>query len=228
MLPEGFVYVNDKDSTIIENLRYFTNENFMGKPMRGYVKPKIILTKEAANALVQVQQELLKEGYSLVIYDAYRPQKTVNDFVAWGKDLADTKMKDKYYPRISKAEIFEQGYVAEKSGHSRGSTVDLTIISVKKTVAKNGEVRFTPRTLNDGYTFLHAEDGTLDMGSGFDLLDVLSHQDSPLIPAVYLEHRNYLRSKMQKHGFEAYPEEWWHFTLKNEPYPNTYFDFDVE
>jgi D-alanyl-D-alanine dipeptidase len=227
-LPSGFVYVEEVDPTIIQSLRYVTNENFIGEVMPGYKKPKLILTKEAATALSKVQQEFLAEGYSLVIYDAYRPQKAVDNFVRWGKDIRDVSMKERYYPRVNKEEIFELGYVAEKSSHSRGSTVDLSIIPVKNQLKTLDKIIYSERKLSDGFTIPFLDDGTIDMGSSFDLFDLVSHQDSPLVTGEFAKRRNYLREKMKKHGFVEYPQEWWHFTLKAEPYPETYFNFDIE
>jgi len=227
-LPNGFVYVSDIDPTIIQCLRYYTNENFIGAPIDGYKGKRAILSREAAEALAKVQKELLAEGYSLVIYDSYRPQKAVDHFVRWGKDINESKMKEKYYPRIDKAHVFTTGYVAEKSGHSRGSTVDLTIIPKDKQLKSIEEITASKRQLKDGFNVVFLDDATVDMGSSFDLFDIASHHNSPVIAAEPTKLRNYLRGKMEKYGFEAYPQEWWHYTLKNEPYPTTYFDFDVQ
>lgn len=227
-LPEGFVYVRDVDPTIIENIRYTTDQNFVGKPLDGYKKPRAILTKEAAQALHRVQQDLLREGYSLVIYDAYRPQQAVDHFVKWGKDAEDDKTQPLYHPRITKEEVFAQKYVSTRSSHSRGSTVDVTIISTKSSLKSVDEIKFEERTLKDGQKIIYLDDGTVDMGSSFDLFDKASHPDSNLIEQKYVNHRRYLQTKMEKQGFEVYPGEWWHFTLKNEPHPDTYFDFAIE
>lgn len=223
-LPEGFVYVYNIDPTIQENIRYTTEENFVGQPIHGYKEARAILTREAAEALKQVQAELRELGYSLVIYDAYRPQKAVDHFVEWGKDTANQTMKSRYYPYVSKADVFKLSYVVEHSSHSRGSTVDVTIIPLGKSPTP---IKVEHRTAG-ARPFLFLDDGTVDMGSSFDLFDLLSHHDCQLISKEHLERRNFLRSIMKKHGFKEYKEEWWHYTLKNEPYPNTYFDFDVK
>lgn len=205
-LPEGFVYAEDVVPGIKVDLRYFTDRNFLGRRVDGYVKPKCILTKEAAEALRKVQKDLGRFGLRLKIFDAYRPQRAVDDFVRWGKDFGDTKMKEAYYPRVLKKNLFKDGYVAEKSGHSRGSTVDLTVV----------------------YAGPQGTESELDMGTPFDFFGPESWPDSPLVSPVHRAHRMLLRSVMQRHGFEPYAKEWWHFTLKNEPFPTTYFNFPVQ
>lgn len=224
-LPENFVYLKDINPTIIENLRYYSNKNFCGKVIDGYKANRVILTKPAAEALSAVQKELLADGYSLVIYDAYRPQRAVNDFIAWAKDLSDQTTKANYYPDVDKADLFAQGYIKAKSPHSRGSTVDLTIIK-SSDVPHN--ITITKRKLTDGRSISFLDDGTVDMGSSFDLFDKVSYFDSKLISPECLARRNYLGSVMKKHGFNEYSEEWWDYTLNNEPFPDTYFDFEIE
>ncbi len=205
-LPDGFVYVETVIPNIKTELRYATSDNFIGRPVDGYLKPRCILTKEAAAALKKVQEELNSFGLGLKIYDAYRPQRAVEHFVRWSEDLRDTKMKYSYYPNVKKKNLFRDGYIAKKSSHSRGSTVDLTIVSMKGSEA-NAEI---------------------DMGTGFDLFDTRSWPDDPSISASQRAHRLLLHLIMKKHGFEPYPKEWWHFTLENDPLPDTYFDFPVE
>jgi zinc D-Ala-D-Ala dipeptidase len=205
-LPDGFVYVETVIPNIKTELRYFTDDNFIGRPIDGYLKPRCILTKEAAAALKKAQEELNTFGLGLKIYDAYRPKRAVDHFVRWAKDLQDTKMKDSYYPNVEKKNLFHDGYIAKKSSHSRGSTVDLTIISVQESEANTD----------------------IDMGTTFDLFDTRSWPNDLSIPANQRAHRLLLQMIMKKHGFESYPKEWWHFTLKNEPYPDTYFDFPIE
>jgi len=226
---KGFVYLNQIDPTIIVSLRYITNENFVGKPVDGYKKPVLMVTKQAAEALKKVQQAVKKDGYSLVIYDAYRPQQAVNNFVRWADDIQDQSKKAQYYPRVDKAKLFELGYVSKRSGHSKGSRVDLTIIKVGQNVH---EIVEQDRKLLDGYTIKFLDDGTVDMGSSFDLFDQASHYENNLISKKYKKMRTYLRNIMEKYGFKTIIEEWWHFTLKNEPYPanedSSYFDFDIE
>ena len=226
---KGFVYLHEVDPTILVSLRYQTDENFVGKTVDGYKKPVVIMTHQAARALHEVQKEVEKDGYCLVVYDAYRPQKAVNNFMRWSEDAADQGKKSHYYPRVDKEKVFDLGYVAKKSGHSRGSTVDLTIIKLGTSVH---EILERSRTLLDGFTITVLDDGTVDMGSSFDLFDVASHYENSVVDQQYKPLRTYLKNVMEKHGFKNYSEEWWHFTLKNEPFPasldSSYFDFDVE
>lgn len=225
-LPKGFEYLDRIDPTIMQNVIYYGQNNFIGKRINGYKSPRIILTKEAAVALNNVQQELQRDNFSLVLYDAYRPSKAVQHFVNWGENVTDQQMKESYYPYIDKNEIFKLGYLAKKSTHSRGSTVDLTIIELGKELISNPQM--TKRTLTDGRIIPYFDDNTLDMYSSVDLMDLASAHDSKLIPSLYLQNRNYLRSKMQNHNFKEYSVEWWHYTLQDEPYPDQYFDFDIE
>jgi zinc D-Ala-D-Ala dipeptidase len=204
--PEGFVYVEQVIPNIRVELRYLSDNNFIGRPIDGYIKSRCILTREAAYALKKVQEELNRFGLGLKIYDAYRPQRAVSHFVRWAKDLEDVKMKSAYYPHVKKTELFRDGYIAERSGHSRGSAVDVTIVSIKES----------------------EEDRELDMGTGFDLFDPKSWPDNPSISPDHRAHRLLLRTLMTKHGFLPYSKEWWHFTLEKEPYPAAYFDFPVE
>lgn len=228
---KGFVYLHEVDSTILVSLRYYSCENFLGCPVEGYKKPVVILTSQAAQALKKVQEDVKKDGYSLVVYDAYRPQRAVNHFMVWSKDIFDQKKKDAYYPRVDKSLVFELGYVAERSGHSRGSTIDLTLISDGKQIH---DILLKKRTLPDGMIITLLDDGTIDMGSSFDLFDVVSHYQNDLIPldSTFAQLRTYLKDMMFKHGFNNYAEEWWHFTLQNEPFPadldSSYFDFEIE
>jgi len=196
-LPNQFVYLKDVDPSILQEMRYAGYHNFIGRPIKGYETGTCILTKPAAQALSKVQHELLKQSLSLKVYDCYRPTMAVLDFITWSRDVKHQEMKQEFYPAINKADMFRLGYVAEKSGHSRGSTVDLTINS-------------------------------LEMGTNYDYMDTLSHADNREINAIAYQHRMLLRTLMMKHGFQPYEKEWWHFTLDNEPYPNTYFNFKVK
>lgn len=229
-LPEGFVYLRDIDASIQQSIRYASCENFIGRVIPGYNpdRSSIILTKSAAVALQRVQEEVRKDGYNLVVYDAYRPQKAVNEFYAWSQVPEDALRKEQYYPYVDKEKVFELGYIAERSGHTRGSTVDLTLIETGKVVAPVPS--FSLRQFSDvserAIPFL--DDNTVDMGSSFDLMDEASHHDSAIIPAQYLRMRNYLKDKMREQGFADYDQEWWHYNLLHEPFPDTYFDFNVE
>ena len=205
-LPEGFVYVEEIIPNIRVELRYLTSDNFIGRPVDGYIKSRCILTREAVDGLKRVQEELNRFGLGLKIYDAYRPQRAVSHFVRWAQDLDDARMKRVYYPDVEKAELFRKGYIAERSGHSRGSTVDVTIVSINE---------------SEG-------DGELDMGTKFDLFDPKSWPDNLSMSPDQRAHRLLLRTLMTKHGFQSYSKEWWHFTLEKEPYPDKYFDFPVE
>lgn len=227
---KGFVFLHEIDPTILVSLRYATSENFVGAPVDGYKRSDVVvLTRQTAEALKKVQEEVKKDGYSLVVYDAYRPQKAVNHFVRWGLDVVNQTKKSHYYPRVEKDQCFELGYIAKRSGHSRGSTVDLTLIKIGNSLHKIQEQK---RTLSDGFVIDFLDDGTVDMGSSFDLFDVASHHENALIQENFKAQRAYLTKKMLDHGFKTFPEEWWHFTLKNEPYPYTedssYFDFNIE
>ena len=202
-LPDGFVYLSDVDKTIQKELRYLGNNNFIGKPIDGYHKNCIIVTKSSANALTKIQQSLQKEGLSLKIFDAYRPQQAVNHFVKWAKVLEDTLMKKAYYPNTPKSQLFKRGYIASRSGHSRGSTVDLTIINIK-----TGK--------------------ELDMGCPYDFFGIKSHYLPKNITPEQQKSRLLLRTIMIKNNFRPYKNEWWHFTLRNEPFPNTYFNFPIK
>ncbi len=202
-LPEGFVYLDDIDSSIQSDLRYYTNNNFIGKPIDGYRNNCVVTTLETAKKLKIIQQILARKKLSLQIFDAYRPQRAVNHFVRWAKVLEDTLMKKEYYPKIPKSQLFNLGYIASKSGHTRGSTVDLTIVDLK-----TGK--------------------ELDMGSPYDFFGQQSHPFHEKITKIQKKNRFYLRKIMLENGFKPYNNEWWHFTLKNEPFLKTYFNFPIE
>lgn len=225
-LPPDFVYLKDVDPSILQEIRYAGDHNFIGRPIKGYKAKECILTKKAAFALRDVQTELRQSGLSLKVYDCYRPQEAVNDFIAWSKIPSEHSMKAEFYPEVDKTEFFKLGYVAEKSGHTRGSTVDLTIVSVPakpETTYHKGQklvACFMPYTVR-------YQDNSIDFGTGFDCFDSRAHSDSRDISLVAFQNRALLRAVMQKYQFVQLPEEWWHFTLKDEPYPDTYFNFPV-
>ena len=202
-LPKGFSYVSEIDATIKKELRYGTSNNFIGKPIDGYLKDSLIISTPAAKALKKIQTKLMLSGLSLKIFDAYRPQQAVDHFVRWAKVMNDTLMKQLYYPDVQKSELFTLGFIASKSGHTRGSTVDLSIVDVKT----NKEV---------------------DMGSSYDFFGEKSHPFYKKITEAQMKNRMLLRTIMIKNGFIPYDNEWWHFTLKDEPYPTTYFNFLIE
>lgn len=221
-LPEGFIFLTDVDTTIIEDPRYSTAENFTGHVVPGYERKKIVCTKEAANALKNANTDLKETGYQFIVYDGYRPQKAVKFFEYWADYIKDESKKNEYYPYIDKKNIFQLGYIAKKSGHSRGSTFDLTIIKVGSKLKCPTPLE---KTLLSGKKIIFLDDGTENMGSSFDLFDEVSHYETPSITEQEQSNRKLLRDVMISNGFEPYEKEWWHFTLKNEPYPNTYFDF---
>ncbi|MEB3309977.1 MAG: M15 family metallopeptidase [Snowella sp.] len=210
------VDITDVIPDIPLDIRYFTDYNFIGRRIDGYNAPKCLLTPQAATALKRVQAELVPQGYSLKIYDCYRPQQAVDLFVLWAKDMADTKAQSLFYPSVKKQDLFSQGYIAEKSGHSRGSTVDLTIIPLNSNMS-------APCQLGK-----NCKDNTIDMGSPFDFFDPLSHTLNSAISPAQQQNRLKLKTAMEKQGFKNLSEEWWHYTLKDESYPNTYFNFPIE
>ena len=197
-----FVLLAEAVPDAILEIRYYSTYNFVGDRIDGYEQPVALITKEAAAALKEVSDELVSKGYRLKIYDAYRPQKAVTNFMNWDLDTDDTRMKEYFYPELEKDVLFPQGYIAEHSGHSRGSTVDLTLFDMKT-------------------------EKEVDMGGTFDYFGELSHPDYKDITDEQYANRMILRDAMLGHGFKPLDEEWWHFTLENEPFPDTYFTFPV-
>ena len=226
VIPEGFVEIRDVIPDIILDLRYAANHNFVGVKVEGYNAEKCYITKAAADSLAKVQTELSKFSLSLKIYDAYRPQRAVNHFVRWAKNLSDTLTKKEFYPTVDKSRLFIDGYIAEKSGHSRGSTVDLTIVPLPLKFQPEYEIN------NQCECYKSADqrfkDNSIDMGTGFDCFNLLSHTENPQITTQQRVNRLLLKSLMEKYGFRNLAEEWWHFTLKKEPFPTTYFDFEIK
>lgn len=203
-LPDGFVYIDKALPGIELDIRYHTKDNFMGRPVKGYEAPRGIISTRAAAALEGVAQELKPFGLGLKVFDAYRPQRAVDDFVRWAEDPSDRSMKSQYYPNVAKAKLLPEGYIADRSGHSRGSTVDLTIVDLGSEGAKE-----------------------LDMGTRWDFFGPKSWPDSGEATPQQRANRLLLRTLMIKYGFEPLAQEWWHFKLANEPFPDTYFDFPV-
>ena len=194
--------LSDVVPDIIQDIRYYSTFNFVGDRIDGYKQPCALMTIEAAEALKKVSDELKKFGYCLKIYDAYRPQKAVDNFVRWAEDLDDTRMKEYFYPNVDKADLFDEGYLGIRSGHSRGSTVDVTLCDFNTSKE-------------------------VDMGGAFDYFGELSHSDYKSgLTVQQINNRQFLRDVMMNHNFKPLSTEWWHFTLKDEPYPNTYFTFD--
>ncbi len=202
MDSSGFVLLSDYVPQIVQEIRYYSTYNFVGDRIDGYEEPCALLTKEAARALKAVSNEMVVQGYRLKVFDAYRPACAVRHFILWGIEDQDVRMKPYFYPDLQKQELFAKGYIAKQSGHSRGSTVDLTLLDMK-----TGK--------------------EVDMGSPFDLFHEISHPDCRTVTDEQYENRMFLQQAMTRNGFLPIDCEWWHFTLENEPYPDTYFEFPV-
>ncbi|MER5765300.1 M15 family metallopeptidase [Streptomyces sp. NPDC002082] len=197
----GFAVVAEVDASIGQDMRYATARNFTGAVVDGYDEPVCLLARPAAEALRRAQREVLRRGYSLLVYDCYRPQRAVDRFVRWARDGADQRTKAEFYPEVAKDRLIPEGYIAEKSGHSRGSTVDVTLTRLGR--------------------------GPLDMGTPFDFFDPLAHTDGPRVTGPARENRDLLRRVLGRQGFVNLPQEWWHFTYRPEAFPDAYFDFPV-
>jgi D-alanyl-D-alanine dipeptidase len=204
-LPEGFVDLGEYIPSMVVELRYYSADNFIGDTVQGYQADRAILSQQAAVALAAVQIEIEGQGLGLKLYDAYRPQRAVDHFMAWARDRADTLSKSSYYPELHKGQLFAQGYVARKSSHTRGAAVDVTLIYLE------------PDSLG----------AEVDMGSPWDLFDEVSWGASNEVTPIQSTNRELLRLSMVQHGFLSLPQEWWHFRLNDEPFPDTYFDFEV-
>ena len=202
MDPSGFVLLADYAPHVVQEIRYYSTYNFIGERIDGYEEPCALLTIEAARALKAVSSELIVQGYRLKVFDAYRPACAVKHFILWGIEDQDIRMKPYFYPELEKQELFARGYIARQSSHSRGSAVDLTLLDMK-----------TGREL--------------DMGSPYDLFSEVSHPDYRGITEEQYANRMILRRVMLRNGFRPIDCEWWHFSLENEPYPDTYFSFPV-
>ena len=224
-LPEGFVYVHDVLHSARISPRYYMDDNFTGRQTPGYNAPVVIITEVVAERLKEAAAIVAKNGFDFVIYDGYRPQRAVDSWGVWANDLSDQLMQETYYPRLDKRDVFGAGYLAKLSQHSRGAAIDLSLIKKENAAKPSVPVK---RTLTDGSIVTHLDDGSVDMYTHFDLFDDASHHDTLLIPAEYLQWRNYLREVMVSVGFQPYKNEWWHYSVKDEPFPDTYFDFLVE
>lgn len=199
----GFVSISDVIPDAVLEVRYYSAYNFVGERIDSYEAPIAYLTREAAYALKNASDELKKQGFLIKIYDAYRPQSAVDHFVRWANDPNATEMKSAFYPNVDKSELFSNGYIAKKSSHSRGSAVDLTLVD-----ASSG--------------------CDVDMGCGFDFFGDIAHAyRTDGLTKTQINNRSVLRKAMTESGFLPLAEEWWHFSLKDEPYPNTYFDFPI-
>ena len=214
-MPGDFVDIHATDPSIMVDMRYSGSHNFVGHPVPGYEANRCLLTRPAAAALAKIQGQLREFGLSLKVYDCYRPQSAVDYFVRWAKDAQDTTMEREFYPRVPKGELFRRGYVASPSSHSRGSTVDVTIVgSPLEAMSK------------PSFTCGAIDSAALDMGTGYDCFDEMAHVHAN-VAAAERANRMFLQHTFVNAGFKPYADEWWHFTLKDEPYPDTYFDFPV-
>lgn len=201
-MHEGFVDLAEAVPGVRTEIRYATAHNLTGHPLAGYLAPRALATVEAAAALAIAFQAAKLQGYGMLIYDAYRPQKAVSDFVRWSREPETGLTRAEFYPELEKGMLFPLGYIAERSGHSRGSTIDLTL--------------------------LDAEGTPLDMGTCFDFMSEKSHHGAAGLTPAQRRSRAVLREIMERAGFAPYENEWWHYRLKEEPYPDTYFDFDIK
>lgn len=201
-LPDGFVYISEFINNIDEAILYATDDNFLGSIVNGYLAPKAILSRQATTALVGVQHAANTQSLSLKIFDAYRPQQAVKHFLRWIGEEESPTLKQRFHPEFSKAQLFEEGYLASQSAHSRGSTIDLTLIS-----QETGK--------------------EVDMGTEFDFFGEASWTSYQKLSSKQKANRHYLQEIMSASGFQPFELEWWHFTLVNEPFPDTFFDFLV-
>jgi zinc D-Ala-D-Ala dipeptidase len=222
--PASFVALEDVDPTILQDMRYRTKYNFVGRRIDGYREPLCILDRRAARALKRAQDELRQRGYTLKVYDCYRPQRAVDHFVRWSGN-GDQRMKREFYPRVDKSRLFADGYIARRSGHSRGSTVDLTLVKLP--------ARTQPRWSRNRFGLVRCTalrrrrfpDNSVNMGTSYDCFDTRAHTLNSNGHAR--ENRLLLRDTLDEVGFDDYANEWWHFTLRDERYPDRYFDFPV-
>ena len=225
-LPTGFVRLADVAPDIVQEIRYAGEHNFVGRPVDGYQAPECWLTREAAESLATVQRQVEAQGYSLKVYDCYRPQRAVDDFVAWAQDPDDTVTRTEFYPRLDKQVLFPQGFIAERSGHTRGSTVDLTLVP-------SGTGASPTWRVGDAQVDCAAPaqerfpDTSIDMGTGFDCFDPAAATASTEVGTAAQANRRLLLEAMTAAGFTNYPQEWWHFTLADEPFPDTYVDAPI-
>ncbi|HEX4408952.1 MAG TPA: M15 family metallopeptidase [Xanthobacteraceae bacterium] len=200
--PPAFVDAATVVPGLVADMRYAGSHNFTGRPVDGYEAPRCFMTREAATALAGATHELAGQGLVFKVFDCYRPTRAVANFARWARDVNDTLAKAEFYPNVDKRTLFRDGYIASRSGHSRGSTIDLTLAKT---------------------------DGTeLDMGTPFDFFSPKSWTADPTVSAAQHQNRMLLANTLHRHGFHGYDKEWWHFTLRNEPFPETYFDFPIK
>ena len=224
--PSSFVALEDVDPAILHDIRYDTTYNFVGRRIDGYREPLCILTRRAANALKRAQAQLEPRGYGLKVYDCYRPQRAVDHFVRWAGGGSE-RMKREFYPRVAKSRLFDDGYIARRSGHSRGGTVDLTLVKLPtkpQPVWTRREFGLVPCTAPYRRRY---PDNSVNMGTSYDCFDTRSHTHDARVKGRPHRNRLLLKRTMERAGFEPYANEWWHFTLREERYPSRYFDFTV-
>jgi len=219
-----WINIQDLIPDAIVHLRYLTTENFLGVKVEGYHANIAYLKVEVAEELKRVADALRKQGYRIVVYDSYRPMRAVQHFVRWDKDLNDHKKKAEYYPHIQKHTIFEKSYIAEDSNHTRGGTLDLTLIPIGQELKPIQKVK---RTLNNGSDVLFLDDNTLDMYTSFDYFGEASHPGNNLIPDWAKKNRRILQQAMEVEGFEVSEREWWHFTYVSDALTQRY-DFSIK
>jgi len=210
-MPAGFVDAATVVDGLVVDMHYFGEDNFVGARIDGYEGARCLLTRPAAAALARVQQDLAPQGYGLKAFDCYRPTRAVAHFVRWARDIKDVKRKADFYPDVDKRDLFRLGYISNRSGHSRGSTVDLTLVRQQR-----------------GQLPVEVAPVEVDMGTRFDFFGVRSWPSSNAVSAEAQASRKILATAMRRGGFSPYDREWWHFTLRGEPYPNSYFNFVVK
>ncbi len=224
--PDAFVEIREVIPDAIMDIRYFSEHNFVGARVDGYKAPMCYLTREAAQA--RVQADIAPFGFGIKIYDCFRPQRAVDHFARWAEDVQNVATQKEFYPTVDKRHLFRDGYIADRSGHSRGSTVDLSIVELPPAKQPQFILGVTEQKecfLPEGERFA---DNSIDMGTGFDCFDELSHPENPALNTRQRLNRLLLKTLMEKHGFRHYDKEWRHFTLADEPFPDTYFDFVVK
>lgn len=227
-LPKGFVYLHDIAPDIEQDLRYATSNNFTGKIVPGYESGNCIMRIKAAHALARVQQELSKKGLGLRIYDCYRPVRAVRAFGKWAKKPSSAEIKQKYFPRLTKRQLFSKGYIATRSSHSKGNTVDLTLVHLNKELRGNFLQSAASKHAKILPQQAQKDDDSLEMGTAFDCFDALTHTHHPMITGQARYNRRLLLSIMQKHGFRNFRMEWWHFTFQDRATSKKHYDFSIK
>lgn len=227
-IPASFVRLGTVDDTVLEEMRYANDWNFVGTPICGYRAPVCFLTRTAAHALRAVQRAARTHNATLKVYDCYRPQRASDFFVEWARNTTDVRMQPVFYPAVPKQDLFRDGFIASHSAHSRGSTVDLTLVPLPVALEPPLRVGTTPMRACTLPWAQRVPDDSLDMGTGFDCFSALAYTNATGIAPEARRNRALLQRLMRDAGFINLPEEWWHFTLANEPFPNTAFDFVVQ